>query len=153
LALLCVAALAGCQQTPPPAELSPADVTAIRATSERWLTAVRAGRWDDAAATYTDDAVFWLAGSKFEGRAAIRQFLGGMQAWDTTRGLVIDEIHGRGDMAFVAGHGTAIPDGGGIPVVVSHYMDIRLRQADGSWRYYRDMVSPVPPATSAKKKG
>ncbi len=55
----------------------------------------------------------------------------------------IDEIRGRGDTAFVAGHSTIIPDGGGSPVVVGRYLDIRLRQAYGTWLFYRDMVSPV----------
>jgi len=33
------------------------DITAIRATSDRWMTAVRAGRPQDAAATFTTDAI------------------------------------------------------------------------------------------------
>ncbi len=51
-------------------------------------------------------------------------------------------------MAYVAGHSTVVPDGGGPPVVVGRYLDIRLRQADGTWLFYRDMVSPIsqPPA-------
>jgi ketosteroid isomerase-like protein len=66
-----------------------------------------------------------------------------MPPWNPTRTLRIDDIRGRGDMAFVAGHSTIVPDGGGPPVVVGRYLDIRLRQADGTWLFYRDMVSPI----------
>ena len=128
-------------------DLSPADLVAIRATSDRWMAAVRAGRWADAADTFTDDATLWFAGTPHVGRAAIRRFHEGMPAIDPTRVLHIDEIRGRGDMAFVAGHSTIIPAGGGAPVVVARYLDIRLRQADGTWRFYRDMVTPVSPPT------
>jgi len=45
----------GASEASPSAGLSPADMTAIRATSERWVAAVRAGRWADAAATWLGD--------------------------------------------------------------------------------------------------
>jgi len=47
-------------------------------------------------------------------------------------------------MAFVTGHSTIVPAGGGAPVVVGRYIDIRLKQADGTWLFYRDVVTPVP---------
>ncbi len=124
--------------------LSPADIAAIRATSDRWFTAVRAGRWADAAATFTTDAVLRFGVDVYEGRAAIQTFHESMPPFDKTRVLHIDEIEGRGDMAFVAGHSTIVPDGGGMPVVVARYIDIRLRQPDGTWLFYRDVVTPVP---------
>ena len=126
-------------------DLSPADVAAIRATSDRWMTAVRAGRWSEAAGTFTQDATLWFAGTPYMGRDAIRKFHESMPPIDPTRVLHIDEIRGRGDMAFVAGHSTVIPAGGAAPVVVARYLDIRLRQPDGTWLFYRDMVAPVTP--------
>ena len=67
------------------------------------------------------------------------------------RGMVcIDEIRGRGDMAFVSGHSTIVPVGGGPPVELARYLDVRLRQADGSWIFYRDMVTPVPRPTESR---
>lgn len=125
--------------------LPPADITAIRATSERWMAAVRAGRWEDAAATFTEDATLVFAGTPYEGRDAIRRFHEKMPPVDPTRVLHIDEIRGHGDLAFVSGHSTVIPAGGGAPVVVGRYLDIRLRQPDGTWLFYRDMVAPVTP--------
>lgn len=124
--------------------LSPADIVAIRATSDRWLTAVRAGRWEDAAATFTTDAVLRFGAAVYEGRAAIQKFHESMPPFDKTRVLHIDEIDGRGDMAFVSGHSTIVPAGGGTAVVVGRYIDIRLRQPDGTWLFYRDVVTPVP---------
>ena len=127
-------------------DLSPSDIASIRATSDRWMAAVRAGRWADAANMFTEDATLWFAGTPHVGRAAIRRFHDAMPPFDPTRVLHLDEIRGRGDMAFVAGHSTIIPAGGGAPVVVARYLDIRLRQPDGTWLFYRDMVTPVSPA-------
>ena len=144
LVLLSVAALAGCQRKSVNGGLSAADIAAIRATSERWQTAVRAGDWEAAAAAFTEDAILRFPDAAYEGRAAILKYFQAQQPWGTNRTLHIDEIQGRGDMAFVAGHSTVTPEGGGAPVVVGRYLDIRLRQADGTWLFYRDMVSPVP---------
>jgi uncharacterized protein (TIGR02246 family) len=123
--------------------LSPADIAAIRATSDRWMAAVRARRWEDAAATFTTDAVLRFGDAVYEGRTAIQKFHESMPPLDKTRVLHIDEIDGRGDMAFVSGHSTVVPAGGGTPVVVARYIDIRLRQPDGTWQFYRDVVTPV----------
>jgi enamine deaminase RidA (YjgF/YER057c/UK114 family)/ketosteroid isomerase-like protein len=128
----------------PSTGLSPADIAAIRATSDRWLTAVRTGRWEDAAMTFTTDAVLRFGVAVYEGRAAIQKFHESMPPFDKTRVLHIDEIDGRGDMAFVSGHSTVVPAGGGKPVVVGRYLDIRLRQPDGTWLFYRDVVTPMP---------
>lgn len=106
---------------------------------------VRAGKWEDAAATFTEDAVLRFADAVHEGRPAILKFHQTMQPWTSARTIHIDEIQGRGDLAFVMGHSTITPDTGAEPVVVGRYLDIRLRQRDGTWLFYRDMVSPVPP--------
>lgn len=144
LVLMSVTALAGCQGNTPDGELSSADIAAIRATTERWQNAVRAGDWEAAAATFTQDAILRFPDAAHEGRPAILKYFQAQQPWPANRTTHIDEIRGRGDMAFVAGHATVTPDGGGAPVVVGRYLDIRLRQADGTWLFYRDMVSPVP---------
>jgi uncharacterized protein (TIGR02246 family) len=148
--LLSLCALASCRPDVRDVKLSEADITAIRATSERWFAAVSTGRWDDAAATFTEDAILRFPDAAYEGRAQILKFHQEMPPWNPTRVLHIDEIQGRGDMAFVAGHSTIVPDGGGPPVVVGRYLDIRLRQADGTWLFYRDMVSPVLPTADRR---
>ena len=65
--------------------------------------------------------------------------------------LVITEIEGRGDMAFVSGYSTGIDDSGKV-VRRGKYLDIRKRQPDGSWRYiidnpYGAPLGPVDAAT------
>lgn len=139
-----LALLVGC--APPPSGLSPTDLAEIKATTDRWVAAVRTQRWEDAAATFTDDAILWFGGTPHAGRVAIRSFLESMPPWDSTRMLHIDEIHGGGNLAFVAGHSTIVPATGGAPVIVGRYLDIRMRQADGSWRFFRDMVTPLSQA-------
>jgi uncharacterized protein (TIGR02246 family) len=130
--------------------LSPEDVTAIRATTDRWTAAVRAGKWDDAAALFTTDATLWIAGTAYTGRAAIREFHASMPQWNPTRVLHIDEIHGADNLAYVVGHATIVPEGSSAPVVISRTLDIRVRQDDGTWLFARDMVTPfpMPPKTS-----
>lgn len=144
-ALLIIIVLAGCRPAPSSAGLSTEDIAAIRATTDRWVAAVRAGKWEDAAATFTEDAVLRFADAVHEGRPAILKFHQTMQPWTPARTIHIEEIQGRGDMAFVSGYSSITPDTGGEAVVVGRYLDIRLRQADGTWLFYRDVVSPVPP--------
>ena len=144
LVLPAVMALASCQQRGPAEDLSAADIASIKATSERWQTGVRAGDWEAVAATFTEDAILRFPDRAYEGRAAILKYFQSLKPFSANRTLILDEIRGRGDMAFVAGHSTVTPDGGGPPIVVGRYLDIRLRQADGTWLFYRDMVSPVP---------
>jgi uncharacterized protein (TIGR02246 family) len=150
--LLLVVGLAGCQPAPSSPELSAEDIAAIRATTDRWEAAVRAGHWDDAAATFTEDAVLRFADTVHDGRPAILTFHEAMTPWTPERSIHIDEIRGRGDMAYVMGHSTVTPGAGGKPVVVGRYLDIRLRQPDGTWLFYRDMVSPVPPPITPEVK-
>jgi len=141
---LCAIAMSACQSASDTSDLSPEDVAAIRATTERWTAAVRAGKWDDAVATFTTDATLWIAGTAYSGRAAIREFHASMPPWNPTRVLHIDEIHGSGNLAYVVGHATIVPEGSSTPVVISRTLDIRVRQTDGTWSYVRDMVTPIP---------
>ena len=119
-------------------------LAAIRATTDRWITAVRAGKWDDAAATFTEDATLWISGAAYSGRPAIREFHASMPPWNPTRTLHLDEVRGSGNIAYVVGHATVVPEGSTTPVVVSRTLDIRVRQADGTWLFARDLVSPIP---------
>src|SRR5688572_32326308 len=142
--LICAVAITACQLPSGREGLSSEDLVAIRATTDRWISAVRAGKWDDAAATFTPDATLWIARVTYSGRAAIREFHASMPPWNPTRELHIDEVRGSGAIAYVVGHATVVPDGSSTPVVVSRTLDIRVRQRDGTWLFARDMVSPIP---------
>jgi uncharacterized protein (TIGR02246 family) len=148
MVVICAAAISACQSAAGTPGLSSEDIAAIRATTDRWLSAVRSGRWDDAAATFTPDATVWIAGVAYSGRVAIREFHASMPPWNPTRQLHIDEVRGSGAIAYVVGHATVVPEGSTTPVVVSRTLDIRVRQSDGTWLFARDMVSPIPMPTS-----
>lgn len=136
-ALLSFGLLPGCQQGQQ-VGLTEEDKGAVRATSEIWMAAAAEGRWEDAAATYSDDAILWFNGNKIEGRSAILEF---MQQLSPMVGmeLIIDEIYGSGNVAVVSGHTTQ--EMNGETIVSGHYLDTRLRQPDGTWLYHRDMVT------------
>jgi uncharacterized protein (TIGR02246 family) len=137
------AAVSSCQVQSETQALSAMDIAAIRATTERWTAAVRARKWDDAAAMFTADAMLWIAGTAYSGRSAIRDFHSSMPSWNPTRVLHIDEIRGSGSIAYVVGHATIVPEGSDTSVVVSRTLDIRVRQSDGTWLFARDMVTPI----------
>src|SRR5688500_9881026 len=133
--VICAAAIAACQSAPATSELSSKDIAAIRATTDRWIAAVRAGRWDDAVATFTPDATLWIAGSAYAGRAAIREFHASMPPWNPTRELHIDEVRGSGAIAYAVGPATVVADGSSTAVVVSRTLDSRVRPRDGTWSF------------------
>jgi len=95
LAVVCATAVIGCVRSDSTADLSPADIAAIQATSARWETAVREWRWKDAAATFTHDAVLRFPDTAYHGRADILRYFEAQQPWPATRKLHIDEIQGR----------------------------------------------------------
>lgn len=99
------------------------------------------GRWTDAAATYTADAMLRLPDSTYQGRDAILKYFKSHQPLPAAFELHIDEVRGRGDMGFVMGHSTVSPVGG-TPFVTGRYLDIRLRQPGPSRLYYRDIGEP-----------
>lgn len=130
------------------ATLSNADRAAISANSEAWLKAVRAADWAGVAATYTDDAALMPPNQPaVSGRAAIRAWfeafppLVSMELTDT-------EVGGCCDVAYVCGtYRLAIaPLGAGTIHETGKYIEIRRKQADGTWLKLRDMFSSDEPA-------
>ena len=125
------------------ATLTPADRAAISANSAAWLKAVRAADWAAVAATYASDAMLLPPDQPaVSGREAIRQWfaafppLVSMDVEDT-------EVDGCCDVAWVRGtYRLAIaPPGAGTIHETGKYVEIRRRQADGSWLKLRDMYS------------
>jgi len=87
-----IAALIGCQRATPDTDLSAKDLAAIRATSERWSAAMHEGRWTDAAATYTADAMLRFPDSTYKGRDAILKYFESHKPLPATFDLHIDEV-------------------------------------------------------------
>lgn len=138
--LACLLSVSACRPAAPAptSPLSAADVAAIRATSEKWMAAARQGHWEEVASTYSDDAVVWFPDRTVVGRQAILTDFQHAEPFSTME-LFITEIEGCGDLAFVSGYSTVVRDG--VTIRQGKYVDIRKRQPDGSWLFYRDMVN------------
>ena len=140
--VLVLVSLAACQP-PGPAALSEEDIAAIEVTSEAFLKAVLASDWTAVAATYTDDAVLMPPnGPAVEGRANIQTFFESFPPLNEFN-LSNVETTGRGDLAYVRGtyKMTIAPEGRDKFDDSGKYLEIRRKQADGSWLIARDMFS------------
>ena len=138
-----------------PAALSAADVDAIRAASAAYTQAAVAKDWRAWAGFFADDGMFLPPNTPLRtGRSEI-------EAWGRSfppmRDLTIEpqEIEGRGDLAYARGRYSLVltipnqpeqPDTG-------KYLEIWRKQADGSWKLFRDtfnsdvpLAAPAPPA-------
>ena len=133
------------------AALTADDLAAIEATNQAWVKAVLAGDWVALAATYAEDAVLLPPNHEaVEGRAAI-------QAYFETFPPVSDvqlhpiEVDGEGDVAYVRGHFvlTMTPEGSDPINDSGHYLEVRRKQADGSWLTYRDIYNSELPFPGA----
>ena len=140
--LLAVLSLTACQ-TSGPAVFSEADRAANEAISKALEEGVNSKDWAGVGATYTEDAVFMPPnGPEVEGRDNIQAFFKAfLQVSDFNLKNV--EVEGQGDMAYVRGAYTfTITPEGGSPITDSgKYLEIRKKQADGSWLIYRDMFN------------
>ncbi len=148
LAALSCAVLA-CQ--PVPAKLSDADIAAIRAATASFVENGLARRDSANAALYAEDAVLMPPNQPaVEGRAAIRAWLAGFPPM-AAFSLTPIEIDGHGDLAYVRGTYTlTIAASGKTPAMPDHgkYVDVRRRQADGSWLITADMFNSDVPLPS-----
>ena len=140
--LLGIFAFTACQLTEP-AALSEADRAAIEATSKAFVEGVNAKDWAAVAATYTEDAVLMPPnGPAVAGRANIQAFL---EAFPPISDFNFEnvEVEGQGDMAYVRGVFTmTITPEGGYPITdTGKYIEIRKKQADGSWLLHRDIFN------------
>ena len=130
-------------QPPGPAELSEEDIAAIEASAQAWLDAVRASDWPAVAAMYTDDAVFMPPNEPaVVGRDSI---LAWFEAFPPIGDVDIEvvEIDGRGELVYVRGtyELTITPEGLGPIADSGKWLEIRRKQADGSWPLSRDIFN------------
>lgn len=134
--------------------LSAADVAANKALSEHFKERVMAKDWAAVGASYTADAILLPPNSPaIKGRAGIQAYFMGFPPASEVI-LVDDTVYGEGDVAVAVGHyklTLAVP---GNPVDSGNFLDVRQRQADGTWLYTADMFgtaipAPAPPAPAA----
>jgi len=140
--------LTGCGPKAPPG-LTDQDRAAIRQSEADFATSMLAKEFARVAATYTEDAVVMPAnGPTVTGRAAIEQLLNTFPPL-TAFTLNVVEIEGAGDLAYDRGTYLmtfALP-GGASASDSGKFLEVRRRQADGSWLVTHDIWNsdiPVP---------
>ncbi len=139
---------------PPGNQFTEADEATIRASEEDFQEAIDTRDWAAIAALYTDDAVLMPPGQPtVKGQT-------GVEAWHaaTPEGvhvqLAVVEISGSGDMAYV--HGTytmTMPAGDTTATATGKYLEIRNRQADGSWPISVDIFNADAPTGPPPEMG
>ena len=139
--LMLAAVLLSACQPPAPTTLSDADIAAIRAENASYASAVNAKDWAALAALYAQDAIIMPANHPpVTGRDNIRSFFEGFPPMSAFANPIV-EIEGQGDLAYVRGTYTlTVSQEGGTPVTDSgKWIEVRRRQADGSWQVTRDI--------------
>jgi len=145
--VLCVAVLGACS----PAQdrgLSDEDRSAIEEMTRAWVGAHGSRDWDTLATMYTEEAVLMPPFARIvQGRSTIREWFENNEEY-TSIDVTILEIDGYEDLAYVRGTSrvTLSPPGQEPVSYVGKYLDIRRREADGSWKVSVDMFSlDTPP--------
>lgn len=128
------------------------DIAAIRASTELFGAAMVSGDVEGLLALYTEDAVVMPPNMpKFEGKDALRTLFENMPT-PSSATFTIHEIDGRGDLAYVIGSVATTYDMEGMPEPLQDlgkYIEIRVKQEDGSWPIARDIFNsdiPLPEA-------
>jgi uncharacterized protein (TIGR02246 family) len=145
LALGLAAATAGAQS----AKLDDKDVASIKAASEAFSKAMLAKDAAAVARLYTETASLLPPNDKaVAGRAALQAWLAGFPPVKEFK-LTPVEIEGRGDLAYVRGTFALAVLPPGAPAAIKDtgkYVEIRRKQADGSWLIAVDIFnSDLPP--------
>lgn len=124
--------------------LSTVDHEAIRTVSDRFSQLFLARDFDSLVRLYTEDAVLMPPHQPaVRGQAALRSWLPSFPRVSRFS-LTIEEIDGRADIAYVRGvySMTLHPDGSPDSIDdVGKYVEIRRRQADGSWLIATDIFN------------
>ena len=152
LVLLVCFALSCQQQEEKPAEpmgLSAEDIAANKAIVDAFAQAAMANDWPAVVALYTDDAIVMPANAPMlEGKAAILEW---QQAYPTIKEFraKAEDVFGNGDVAVVRGTYAMTLEVEGIPEPIQDtgkFIEIRRKQADGSWLISVDIFNSDLPA-------
>lgn len=123
--------------------ISDADRKEISAWHGRWKELFFGQDFDRVGALYTDDAVMMPPNSPpVRGRDEILSLWRGVNVFEID--IVIDEIEGYDDLAYVLGSFsmTFQPEGASRPIEDrGKYIEIRRRQSDGRWPMSRDIFN------------
>ena len=128
---------------PAPASLAEEDLAAIKAIDQAWTEGARANDWASVAALYAEDAVLMPPNKPVvTGRGNIQEEFESTPSV-TAVNLEVNEIDGLGGLAYVRGSYTLTMSIEGVGAITDSgkYMDIRRKQADGSWLIIRDIYN------------
>lgn len=118
------------------AVLSDEDVAAIKASTEEYIQAWRSADWVTLAALHTEDGIIMPPNQSIvQGRDEI-QASNEAAPPPLEANLIIVEIDGRGDLAYVRGTYLYAVQPEGVPEPIrdtGKYLEIRRKQEDGSW--------------------
>ena len=141
--------LAATTATAQSAKLADKDVAAIKAASDAFSKGMLAADRAALLKLYTESASFLPPNDKaVVGRAAIEAWMQNLPPVKEFK-LTPVEIDGRGDLAYVRGTFTMtmLPAGAPGPITdAGKYVEIRHRQADGSWLISVDIFNSDLPA-------
>ncbi|MGB2959340.1 MAG: SgcJ/EcaC family oxidoreductase [Bacteroidota bacterium] len=140
--LLLAALLVSCAPQGPQT-LTDADVASIRANVEGWDKAFNARDWAGVASFYTEDCIMMAPNTPtVQGRAAVEALFAQTPPFNAA-GLEITEIDGRGDLAVVHGTYSMTFTIEGMPPFedTGKWIEVRYKQADGSWLIHRDIYN------------
>jgi len=137
-----LAAALACRPAPP-AGLSDADRTALRAATDSFVQRVRRADWPAAAKLFGQTAVFMpMQQRAVTGQANIEAWMKAfppISAFD----VKVVSVDGGGDIAYMAGiYIMTITPPGGKPIVdTGKYLTVSRRQPDGSWPIVADIFN------------
>jgi len=137
-----LAAALACRPAPP-AGLSDADRTALRAVTDSFVQRVRRADWPAAAKLFGQTAVFMPTQQRaVTGQANIEAWMKAfppISAFD----VKVVSVDGGGDIAYMAGiYIMTITPPGGKPIVdTGKYLTVSRRQPDGSWPIVADIFN------------
>ncbi len=142
-----VAVITACS-APPVAEITNADMEAIRASHETWSQAMESGDFQAAVNLFTVDAVVMPPNRPaIQGRDAIRAWYEASPRLSDINFEII-EVDGHANLAFVRGkYSRAVAQEGVQETVIDtgKFLEVRHRVTDGSWLITVDMFSPNVP--------
>jgi uncharacterized protein (TIGR02246 family) len=153
--------VAGCTPATPPAapDTRDADAQAIRQLETDWSQAAAAKDVDKGVSFYTDDASVFLSGRPVvTGRANILALYKALVAdknfsitWPPSDKVVVSK---SGDLAYTQGSDTVTYTDPKTKKAVSEkdkYVEVYMKQADGSWKDVADIGNADGPPTPVKK--
>jgi ketosteroid isomerase-like protein len=136
-----------------------ADLRRNRTIVDDWKRYVAAKNWDSVSMLYADGALLMPPNQQpVHGRAAIRAWMGTLPPLQEMV-AVDDTAGGDGDLGYVRGHYRATLAVAGSPSDSGSFVEVRRRQADGTWEIAEDIFNsfvplpaPMAPPTTGRQR-